>query len=147
MGFDNRNFGDCPGKHCCSQPVTTNNLERYDKSCWAAGTDMLSRDQSCRGGLVCANKGYDNRNFGDCPGQHCCSLAVTTNILEQYDKSCWTAGTDMYSRDASCKQGLVCAMKGYDNRNFGDCPGEHSCSQMVTTNNLERYDKSCWAAG
>ena len=51
--------------------------ERFDSSCWKAGSDMASRDASCQGNLVCAKKGYDNRDFGDCPGQHCCSMKVS----------------------------------------------------------------------
>jgi len=40
--------------------------------CWHAGSNMLERDAFCAGDLVCARKGYDGRDFGECSG-HCCS--------------------------------------------------------------------------
>jgi hypothetical protein len=115
--------------------------DRFDSSCWKAGSDMASRDASCKGDLVCAKKGFDSRDFGDCPKEHCCTLPVT--VRERFDTSCWKAGTDMASRDASCKGDLVCAKKGFDSRDFGDCPKEHCCSMPLR----ERFDSSCWKAG
>jgi len=140
-GSDSRDFGDCPEHHCCSMPVTVH--ERFDSGCWTAGSDMASRDASCKGDLVCAMKGHENRQFGDCPKEHCCSLPVT--VHERFDSGCWEAGSDMASRDASCKGDLVCAMKGHENRQFGDCPHKHCCSLLVTVH--ERFDSGCWKAG
>jgi hypothetical protein len=92
---------------------------RYDLTCWDAGSDMASRDASCYGSLVCARSGWDGRKYGDCPQRHCCSVPPRRKWLARYDKTCWTAGSDIASRDAACMHGLVCARKGFDNRDFG----------------------------
>mmetsp|Transcript_167631 Transcript_167631/g.321937 ORF Transcript_167631/g.321937 Transcript_167631/m.321937 type:complete len:231 (+) Transcript_167631:64-756(+) len=47
-------------------------LPRYAK-CWDMGWDQESRDAICLGDLKCARKDFDDRNFGDCSGEHCCS--------------------------------------------------------------------------
>mmetsp|Transcript_12988 Transcript_12988/g.22635 ORF Transcript_12988/g.22635 Transcript_12988/m.22635 type:complete len:211 (-) Transcript_12988:57-689(-) len=47
-------------------------LPRYAK-CWNLGSDRDSRDAMCLGDLKCARKDFDDRNFGDCSGEHCCS--------------------------------------------------------------------------
>jgi hypothetical protein len=135
-GFDSRLFGDCPNKHCCSQQV----LPRFDSSCWAAGLTLQARDAACEDRLVCARAGFDDRNFGDCPGKHCCSMEI--GILEEGSKECWSAGNDMTSRDAACKGDMVCRRKGYDDSVVG-CDDGHCCSELVRS----RYDTTCWAAG
>lgn len=104
--------------------------EQYDTSCYAAASDMFSRDASCRGDLVCARPGFDNRAVGDCPQDHCCSVQVR----DRFDTTCWQAGKDLFSRDASCKGELVCARRGHDGRQFGDCPGRHCCSVETNPN-------------
>lgn len=40
--------------------------------CWDSGWNMKSRDEKCAGDLVCARKGYNDRDFG-CEKDHCCS--------------------------------------------------------------------------
>lgn len=138
--MDNRDFGDCPGNHCCSKvPEAPAPKIALDTTCWSGGSDMASRDASCQGDLVCARQGFDGRDFGDCPNQHCCSVLKKQRL----DTTCWAAGSDKASRDASCATGLVCAKSGYDDRDFGDCPNQHCCSLLVR----ERFDATCWDAG
>lgn len=54
--------------------------QQYDQSCWNSSSSdasipsILVKDASCAGELVCARKGCEGRDFGDCPGHHCCSV-------------------------------------------------------------------------
>mmetsp|Transcript_71012 Transcript_71012/g.125817 ORF Transcript_71012/g.125817 Transcript_71012/m.125817 type:complete len:699 (-) Transcript_71012:9-2105(-) len=52
-------------------------LPRY-ADCWLSGHDEFSRDTACDGTLKCSRKGWDGRDFGDCPLKHCCSLEAFT---------------------------------------------------------------------
>lgn len=56
-----------------SEKLQEGSLDRYDTSCYGAGTDMASRDASCKKGLYCARAGYDGRVYGDCGDHHCCT--------------------------------------------------------------------------
>lgn len=67
-------------------------FRRYDRSCWTmfqSDTNITIKDASCASDLVCARNGCDGRDFGDCPGHHCCSV-MHTSTEKQYqhdDKS------------------------------------------------------------
>merc|ERR1719329_1519052 len=108
---------------------------------------MASRDASCAGSLVCARSGFDGRNLGEC-GPHHCSSKDKGKGLSQGSRSCWGAGNNMASRDASCSGSLVCARTGFDGRNFGECGPHHCCSKNKgTSKGLNRGNRGCWNAG
>lgn len=64
-------------------------FRRYDRSCgtmFVSNTSITVKDASCAAHLVCARKGHEGREFGDCPGHHCCSVAHTrTEKRYQHD--------------------------------------------------------------
>jgi hypothetical protein len=48
------------------------NKPRFGK-CWTKWLPVAEDDAACQGDLVCARKGYDGRDFGDCLEKHCCT--------------------------------------------------------------------------
>mmetsp|Transcript_73953 Transcript_73953/g.128290 ORF Transcript_73953/g.128290 Transcript_73953/m.128290 type:complete len:845 (+) Transcript_73953:66-2600(+) len=100
----------------------TKKLQRFEE-CWMYGDDTESRDARCDGIMKCARKGYDGRNYGDCPKTHCCSHQKLPRFAE-----CWYFGDDQASRDGACEGAMKCSRAGYNDRTFGDCDERHCCS-------------------
>mmetsp|Transcript_91982 Transcript_91982/g.173293 ORF Transcript_91982/g.173293 Transcript_91982/m.173293 type:complete len:1270 (-) Transcript_91982:49-3858(-) len=66
-GGDTKICGDCS---CCYR---RQGLPQSSADCYDAGNSVALRDAACAGDLACARRGYDGRDYGDCPSQHCCS--------------------------------------------------------------------------
>lgn len=108
-------------------------------NCYVPSKTVAQRDAMCAGDLKCARVGFDGRKFGGCArdsakkfvagppfNHHCCSMEPTVGQSGQ----CWSAGSNMLERDAVCAGDLVCARKGFDGRDFGDCGNHHCCSKI-----------------
>lgn len=57
--------------------------------CWENGGNMKARDSFCEGSLVCARKGFNNRNFG-CADYHCCvqpTAETQVGVAEEYPEA------------------------------------------------------------
>lgn len=112
--------------------VKYGSLPHKDNTCYALGRNTQDRDGFCAGDMLCARKGFDSRDLGDCDGQHCCSKA-----LPEWSPKCYTPGHKYFS-DETCAGDMVCRQKGKDGSTVG-CKNKFCCTHPEGTPQV-----ACW---
>jgi len=113
----------CRSSKCTESECFLSNTAGHQGQCWNGRLTMEQRDARCAGDLVCARRGFDGRDFGDCVRKHCCSRVQGFPLGSS---KCWTRRTSVEIRDGRCLGDAVCARIGRDQRKFG-CRNNHCC--------------------